>query len=502
MQTPGSNVQSNTPMIPMERRMDAAYERILKTAEDNVQVSRPEIRSLGRIILQMEQINNNMVAMQREIRSDIRERQKYFREEQKILKKDSENLNNIRTAALFGARSDIAAILGGLSALEFSRGNIGGGFQAGGLALGTLIPEIASGVVGLLALRGVLPRNSTAMGGGVGVTRGMGGVGKFKNPLLMTAALAATLLLGNRAAASGQDRRRGELVSQEVGRKQTINENDVGRFRGQLTRFEGILDRSISKKDSKISTVTPGLDQDIDQDMDEILTGELPSANAVDQLNNISAQQSTIQKTLKGDNEKGKPKGFMRGLAGTADFLTGDLFDFDNRGYGLMMDGNSDDKSTTQRNGDQSRVMGNDNGDLASNTAAVNNLTSMLSGKNTDSKESIGSILEIDPEKGFSDIDITGLLENKGEKSEKNWFQKLFLPKKKQNVASTSGSKTPTVNVFENEGTTQQMPSSPSEYESAPASAFVATEFTDSGGAYDKFDYASSLNTYAAFTTP
>ena len=80
MQTPGSNVQSNTPMIPMERRMDAAYERILKTAEDNVQVSRPEIRSLGRIILQMEQINNNMVAMQREIRSDIRERQKYFRE--------------------------------------------------------------------------------------------------------------------------------------------------------------------------------------------------------------------------------------------------------------------------------------------------------------------------------------------------------------------------------------------------------------------------------------
>ena len=499
MQTPGSNVQSNTPMIPMERRMDAAYERILKTAESNVQVSRPEIRSLGRIILQMEQINNNMVTMQREIRSDIRERQKYFREEQKILKKDSENLNSIRTAALFGARSDIATIFGGLSALEFSRGNIGGGFQAGGLALGALLPEIASGVVSLLALRGVLPRNSTAMGGGVGVTRGMGGIGKFKNPLLMTAALAATLLLGSRASASGQDRRRGELVSQEVGRKQTINENDVGRFRGQLTRFEGILDRSMGKKDSKISTVTPGLDEDLDQDMDEMLTGELPSANAVDQLNNISAQQSTIQKTLKGDPEKGKPKGFMRGLAGTADFLTGDLFDFDNRGYGWGF-GNSDDKSTIQPNGDQSKVMGKDNVDLASNTVGINNLTSMLSGKNTDSKESIGSILEIDPEKGFSDLDITGLLENKGETSEKNWFQKLFLPKKKQNVASATGNKTPTVNVFENEGTTQGMPASPSGFESTPSSAFVTTDFFSSGGVYDKFDSASSLNTASAFT--
>ena len=134
----------------------------------------------------------------------------------------------------------------------------------------------------------------------------------------------------------------------------------------------------------------------------------------------------------------------------------------------------------------------------------IDSLSSMLFDNTTEEKE-LGkfdeSILEMDPEKGFSDIDMTTLLENKGETSEKNWFQKLFLPKKKQNVASTSGSKTPTVNVFENEGTTQQMPSSPSGYESAPASAFVATEFTDSGGAYDKFDYASSLNTYAAFTS-
>ena len=43
--------------------------------------------------------------------------------------------------------------------------------------------------------------------------------------------------------------------------------------------------------------------------------------------------QEKVKKILVGDETKSRPKGFMRGLAGTADFFTGDLFDFDNRGY-------------------------------------------------------------------------------------------------------------------------------------------------------------------------
>ena len=39
-----------------------------------------------------------------------------------------------------------------------------------------------------------------------------------------------------------------------------------------------------------------------------------------------------IKKTSVGDDTKPKPEGFMRGLAGIADFVTGDLTDFDNRG--------------------------------------------------------------------------------------------------------------------------------------------------------------------------
>ena len=93
MQTPGRQVEPQTPMIPLERRMDNAYERLLVNAQ-NAQVNESRgtsIRGLGRIVLEMEQFNNNMEAMQNEIRKDIRERRKYFLEEQKILKKDLEN---------------------------------------------------------------------------------------------------------------------------------------------------------------------------------------------------------------------------------------------------------------------------------------------------------------------------------------------------------------------------------------------------------------------------
>ena len=70
MQTPGRAVEPQTPMVPLERRMDSAYERLLTRAQENV-VERPQIRGLGRIVLEMEQLNNNMRSIQSEIQRDI-----------------------------------------------------------------------------------------------------------------------------------------------------------------------------------------------------------------------------------------------------------------------------------------------------------------------------------------------------------------------------------------------------------------------------------------------
>ena len=96
MQTPGRQTEPQTPMIPMERRMDLAYDRLLARATDEAKnLERPQVRVLGRIITQMEQMNVSMRNVREQIREDVRAKRRYFREEAKILRKDSENLDNL-----------------------------------------------------------------------------------------------------------------------------------------------------------------------------------------------------------------------------------------------------------------------------------------------------------------------------------------------------------------------------------------------------------------------
>ena len=51
MQTPGRAVEPQTPMVPLERRMDSAYERLLTRAQESAVTERPQIRGLGRVII-------------------------------------------------------------------------------------------------------------------------------------------------------------------------------------------------------------------------------------------------------------------------------------------------------------------------------------------------------------------------------------------------------------------------------------------------------------------
>ena len=97
MQTPGSLNQPQTPMIPMERRMDLAYDRLLSRATEEAQnIERPQVRTLGRIINQLESMNLTMRSIREQIREDVRAKRKYYREEAKILKKDSDNFKGVQ----------------------------------------------------------------------------------------------------------------------------------------------------------------------------------------------------------------------------------------------------------------------------------------------------------------------------------------------------------------------------------------------------------------------
>ena len=274
MQTPGRQSEPQTPMIPMERRMDLAYDRLLTRATDEAKnLERPQVRVLGRIITQMEQMNVSMRDVREQIREDVRAKRRYFREEAKILGKDSENLTNVKTNILSSLRGKGAAIAGGLGAAQLSQGNVGGAAQSFGLAGALMAPEIieflTGSVVNVLALKGLIGNK----GGGVSnVAKGVGGASKLRNPLLITAALAASLLIPSLAkAGQSGDKRRQELATKVISGDQTINKPDVSRFRNQLNRFDRILSSvSFDKKKSNQDTIDP---EDFKQEKNPIAKG-------------------------------------------------------------------------------------------------------------------------------------------------------------------------------------------------------------------------------------
>ena len=243
-----SNAQPQTPMLsaPRSSVMDTAFRKLVRNEELRLQ-GRESNNQITRLALEVEQINNSMKIMQDEMRRDIRARRKYFLEEQKLRREESKELQKIRTAALFDIRAAVAAGSGLLALKEFSEGDIGGGLQAAGVGIAALAPEITDLVISILAAKGL-------MGGGRGIGiggggRGLGAAGLLRNiggkkGLFLIAALAASLLGGQLLGGGGNDadvRRLRETRKQVTGAN-LINESDVDRFRGQLNRFERILD--------------------------------------------------------------------------------------------------------------------------------------------------------------------------------------------------------------------------------------------------------------------
>ena len=254
MQTPSRTVEPQTPMVPLERRMDAAYERELIRAQEGVRPERPQITGLGRVVLEMEQLNKNMRSIQNEIQSDIRARRKFFEQEQKLLKKDVENQKGFQAAALFDLRKIIGIASFGLAANELAQGDIGGAAQGIGLGTAAFLPEIVQGVIGILAAKGLIgagAKGSGVLAGGLGLLGG----GKAKG-ILALAALGGLLLTGGALASNSSDKTRKQDILEEQRGPSTINSPDVVRFRSQLTKADSILE-TIKKttKDKKTTKI-------------------------------------------------------------------------------------------------------------------------------------------------------------------------------------------------------------------------------------------------------
>lgn len=248
MQTPGKKIEPQTPMIVINRRVDMTLERLTRVEEDLENIERPQRRIFGSIISQFQTINNSMKNMQELVRDDIRAKKKYYAEETKILKKDSRNLTSLNMS--FG-RQLAASALGLYGLSQLSKGNLGEGAAGIGGAAALLTPEILGVITTVvttkLASSGLLGR------GGVGTMGSrVAGASKLKNPLLITAALAASLILpGLISSNQNADRRRQISASKTIRGQETINKPDVIRFRGILSRFDSILSNiSLERKKS------------------------------------------------------------------------------------------------------------------------------------------------------------------------------------------------------------------------------------------------------------
>ncbi len=296
MQTPSRRVEPQTPMIAINRRVDFTLERLSRVEEDVVSIERPQKRIFGSVISQFQNINNSMQNMQEMIRGDIRAKKKYYAEETKILKKDSRNLTNLNMS--FGRQLAAGALgLYGLSQLR--QGNLGEGAAGVGGAAALLTPEILGVITTVvttkLASSGLLGR------GGVGTMGSrVAGASKLKNPLLITAALAASLILpGLIGSNQNADRRRQISASRTIRGQEIINKPDVDRFKSIISRFDAILS-AISLDNSR--KLKGGID---DEDIDDILK------RVEKNKKELEPEEKDTEIPKEEENEKG---GFFEGI--------------------------------------------------------------------------------------------------------------------------------------------------------------------------------------------
>ena len=457
MQTPGRQVAPQTPMIPMERRMDLAYDRLLQRATEETQnLERPQTRVLGRVISQLESMNNTMRSIQDQIREDVRAKRRYYREEARLLRKDNENLTDVKTSVLSGLRKSLGGAAALTGAAQLGVGNIGGGLQSLGLAGALMSPEIVEfltgSVVNVLALKGLIGGGRGAAVSGVG--RNIAGASKLKNPLLITAALAASLLIPSLAkAGQGGDRRRQDLVRRELEGEQTINKPDVSRFRSLLDRFDGILSGITLDKEKEEGQADP-------EKLKDVKVGEIDPPKEKEDLSDgdIAALNTVLpNKSLVSDDDKKTDKD----LTAFVQTNVGDTI-FNEQ----INEGDVNVASNTQNN--------------------VNlGVTEQINITQNENIENAKEISEF-----FSPPDDNN----------KQLNEKLDIANARREIKPNTEVSNNMYNIDMTQDNSPKTISGFTGVTATPDSVFVSTKFSTGGGLFDRFEAASSLRTYGAYS--
>ena len=470
MQTPGRQVLPQTPMIPMERRTDSSSNTALqKITEEVKNIERPQVRVLGRIISLIEDNNNSMRAIRQQIREDVRAKRNFYRDEAKLLKKDSDNLSTVKASLFTNLRRGGAAIAAASGVAALRSNNIGGALSGFGLAGALLSPEIVEfltgSVVNVLALKGFIGNR------GAGTSNVAGGVvrgaSRTRNPLLLTAALAASFLIPALAKSSQTgDQRRQELATRVITGEQTINKPDVARFRSQLARFDRIL-TGISRSDEK-------------DNVGMIDFNELEKSVEKNKGVELNPEEDAKKEDAK------KEDNFFQKI--------GNFFNFNTKPEEIEEEKNNDDKI--------SFLQSDTNIDLSSNFEGDTTFENIegdttIEGDNLRLDNSKISLLQKNSSENITFNDQISNIFESNVKLSSDLLPNLSISQMGQQIVGET-----TNNIIELESNDDSGVRS-SGFKGITAVApevAVSTKFTSGGGAIDRFEAASSLRSYGVFS--
>ena len=277
MMLPEDMVRSNTPFIPsreqqnqtttspnvgvkpLSQRMSAAYERMKSNEKESKKISSQDTVMLGKLVLEIEQVKNNLNSIENEFRSTFRKKAELDKEENELLEEEKERLT-ILGASFRGFRRRLGAITALLAGKQLLEGDLQGGFQNTAIALTSFLPDIIRIVSGVVLGRMLL--GGRGMGAARGVATGGGRGGLLPMLLAGGGLLAAGTALGSRGSS---DQRRMELTRRQA-IPQLLSRNDVKRFRASSARFDDILTGISDKKNIRIN---PLVGNDVVDDIEE-----------------------------------------------------------------------------------------------------------------------------------------------------------------------------------------------------------------------------------------
>ena len=241
---------------PLSKRMNVAYDKFVNKVEPEKGIQGKDVVALGRLLLEIEQVKNNLQNIAQEVQTSSRKKKELDEQEIKLLEDEEDKLTSLG-ASFRGLRRSVAGVTALLAGKQFLEGDIGGGIQNATIAVGALLPEIVKITSGVV-LGGML------RGGGRGMAapRGGGG-GRGLLPLLLAGGglMGAGAFLGSRG---GSDQRRFELTKRQA-LPQLLSRNDVRRFRLSTNRFDNLVSNvNNNKLNITNSAFTTGFQEDVE----------------------------------------------------------------------------------------------------------------------------------------------------------------------------------------------------------------------------------------------